>query len=432
MEPGAGCPDSCGPGYMEKTRELPGSTFGDATFAALRDGYIFIQKRCRQYDAPAFRTRLLFQRTICLSGRAGAELFYDSARFQRSGAAPRRMQRTLVGDRTIQSTDDITHHERKMLFLSLLADGRIRGLRAAFEERWRIALRRWASEERVVLFTEMGSLLTRAVCAWTGVPLPDDEAEKRVVDIRSVIDGAGGVGPRYWRGRRARTRADAWMRDVIERSRAGKIPVVEGSALHAVANFRGASGALFDAETAGQELFNIVRPTVAVDRFITFAALALHEHPESRSRVVEPDYLHWFVQEVRRYYPFFPFAVARTRAAFEWQGFHFPGNTRTLLDLYGTDHDAARWEEPEKFRPERFANWEGNMFTFIPQGGGDPAHGHRCPGEWVVIELMKTAVLLLTKEMSYQVPPQDLYIRLSRMPAIPKSRFVISRVRPEH
>ncbi len=69
---------------------------------------------------------------------------------------------------------------------------------------------------------------------------------------------------------------------------------------------------------------------------------------------------------------------------------------------------------------------------FIPQGGGDPARGHRCPGEWVVIELMKTAVLLLTKEMSYQVPPQDLYIRLSRMPAIPKSRFVISRVCAEH
>ncbi len=42
---------------------------------------------------------------------------------------------------------------------------------------------------------------------------------------------------------------------------------------------------------------------------------------------------------------------------------------------------------------------------------------------------MKRAVRLLIGSMHYEVPEQDLRIDLSRMPAIPESRFVISAVR---
>ena len=42
---------------------------------------------------------------------------------------------------------------------------------------------------------------------------------------------------------------------------------------------------------------------------------------------------------------------------------------------------------------------------------------------------MKLAVRLLASRMSYSVPRQDLRVRLSRMPALPKSRFVIRNVR---
>lgn len=61
-------------------------------------------------------------------------------------------------------------------------------------------------------------------------------------------------------------------------------------------------------------------------------------------------------------------------------------------------------------------------------GGGDHETGHRCAGEWLTIELTKRAVRLLTGAMTYEVPPQDLRIDLSRMPAIPRSRFVVRRV----
>ena len=53
---------------------------------------------------------------------------------------------------------------------------------------------------------------------------------------------------------------------------------------------------------------------------MTFAALALHEHPECRERLradADGEDLGWFVQEVRRFYPFFPLVGGRALADFE-------------------------------------------------------------------------------------------------------------------
>ena len=179
---------------------------------------------------------------------------------------------------------------------------------------------------------------------------------------------------------------------------------------------------------AAVELLNVLRPTVAIARFVTFAALALHEHPECQHKLQasEDDYYDLFVQEIRRFNPFFPFVVAHVRQAFDWQGYHFPKGRKAILDLYDTNHDARLWEQPEAFRPERFHHWDGSPFAFIPQGGGDHYRDHRCAGEWITIELMKVALSFLTRSMTYDVPEQDLRISLSGMPAIPNSRFVIS------
>jgi len=120
--------------------------------------------------------------------------------------------------------------------------------------------------------------------------------------------------------------------------------------------------------------------------------------------------------------------AARVREPFEWQGFEFPLGHKVLLDLYGTNHHPEIWPEPEAFRPERFLEWDGSAFNFIPQGGGDHYRNHRCPGEWITIEVMKLGVNLLTRAMRYQVLEQDLRVRLSRLPAVPKSRFLVSGV----
>jgi fatty-acid peroxygenase len=410
---------------------IPREETFDSTLALLSEGYRFVSNRCRRFQSDIFETRLMLTPAICVVGEEAARMFYEPDRFTRRGALPITAL-TLLQDRGSAATlDGEPHRHRKAMLMSVMTPESIQQLADLMAEHWRGYIRQWERRGEVVLHKEVQEILCRAACGWAGVPLPEPEVRWRTREFASMIEGAGAVGPRNWWGQLLRARNEDWIQDVIRQVRSGRLTVPEGSPADVVARHRGLDGELLDVEDAAVELINLLRPTVAVARFVTFAALALHEHPEARRMLRERDdeYLQWFVQEVRRFYPFFPAVGGRAREAFEWRGHHFEKGTWFLLDLYGTNHDARIWEDPDAFRPERFRDWNGSPFNFIPQGGGDHYDNHRCAGEWLTIELVKRAVRLLTIGMRYEVPEQDLTIRLSRMPAIPRSRFVIRGAR---
>ncbi len=410
---------------------IPHDSCPESTLAMMVDGYRFISRRCRRYGTDIFEARLMLRKTICMLGEEAARIFYDSERFRRKGAAPRRLQTTLFGKPGIQGMDGDPHRHRKQMFMSLMTPGRIRQLADLTAGQWSVYLKKWEGMRKIVLFDEVREILCRAVCAWAGVPLAEAEVRTRADDFEAMIDGPGAVGPRHWRGKRARRRAEQWIADLVARVRAGDLRSPAGSALDVIACHRDLNGRLLAPREAAVEIINILRPTVAVSRYVIFTAMALHEHTElwPQLQAADPHFDEMFVQEVRRVYPFFPFVAARVRKSFDWRGYHFPRGRRVLLDLYGTNHDPRLWPEPEAFRPERFRNWDENAFTFIPQGGGDHYGNHRCPGEWIAIELTKVALGFLSRSMAYEVPRQNLRLSLSRMPAIPKSGFLIRKVR---
>lgn len=412
---------------------IPRDESVDGTLGLLRDPYGFVRKRCQRYGADLFETRLLLRRTICMTGPEAAQLFYDPDRFRRRGAMPGRVRRTLLGVGGVQGMDGEAHRHRKHMFMSLMTPERVAALGELAADQLRRHAERWASMERVVLYSELQEVLTRAVCAWSGVPLQEAEVDKRTRELTAMFDAAGTIGPRHWWSRLARRRAETWIAGIVEQVRAGQLDPSEHSALRVIALHRDLEGKPLSPRIAAVEVLNVLRPTVAASVFITLAAHAMREHPECRQRLQagEAGYADLFVQEVRRFYPFFPSVMARTRRAFEWKGYHFPEGVRVMLDLYGTDHDSRSWDAPEAFRPERFRSWDESPFNFIPQGGGDHHQGHRCPGEWITIALMNVAVDFLARRIAYEVPEQDLRINQSRLPALPQSRFVISNVRVE-
>lgn len=403
----------------------------DSTLPFAWHGYEFISRRCERYGTDAFQTRLLLEPTVCLRGADAARVFYDDARFERRGAFPMRVQKTLVGVGGVQGLDGHAHRARKEMFMDLMSPEGISALTLLTAEHWRAQIPAWERAGDVVLYEEAGQVLYRAVSTWAGVPFTERQVKGRTDDLHAMIDGPAAIGARHWRGRRARRRAENSLAQLVEAVRTGNHVPPKGSPLAAVATHRDPEGQLLDSRIAAVELLNLLRPTVAVDRFITFAALALHQHPQWRDRLRNGDDrdAELFVQEVRRFYPFFPAVAARVRSAFDWQDVHFPAGRRVLLDLYGTNHHPSLWEDPETFRPERFATWDGGAYDFIPQGGGDHRSGHRCAGEWITIAVMKTALTMLTREMRYHVPVQDLRISLRRMPTLPASGLLISAVK---
>ncbi|MCB5191480.1 cytochrome P450 [Methylobacillus arboreus] len=400
----------------------------ESSYALWKKGYTFIGNTCDTLGVNAFKTRLLLQPTICMKGEAAARLFYDNDKFLRAGAMPARAQKTLVGIGGVQGLDGQAHRHRKQMFIrELMSHDHISQLVVLHHEYWREAIQQWSPARQIVLFQEAQRLLCKSVCAWAGVPLAERDLSWRAREFGYMIDSGARLGLHHWRGRKARKSCERWIGQLIEDIRHYGKREEASSILQAVAWHHDEQGKLLPQHIAAVELINILRPTVAVAQLAVLSAMALHEFPACRQKLQQGDahYLDWFVLEVRRFYPFFPFLAAIVSHDFHWEGIDFKQGQRVLLDIYGTHRDPSLWQYPDQFMPERFKSWDGNSFGLIANGGATYDYHHRCPGEWVTIALMKTITQVLVHELEYTVPEQDLQLNLGSIPALPPSGFII-------
>ena len=400
---------------------IPELPWPDDSWRLLRDGYLYGERGFQAAGSDTFRTRLIGRRVVVTRGMEAAHFFYGGGRFRRGpGAVPRSASHLLQDEGSVQTLEGGEHAIRKALFLDLVGDEH---RRAALVAEVRDA---WLDRARVHLgdpVTMMGfasEVLTDAALRWAGVGSIDIEPVLTPSALTSMIDDAGRFGPPNWAARVRRMRTERRARQLVARARAG-VPGGD-SPLERLA-WHEEGGELLPEPIAGVELLNLLRPTVAVARFITFAALALHVRPQWRDRVSASDADRAaFAREVRRFFPFFPLIGGRATRALEWRGETLPRETWMLLDLFGTDHDPAVWERPRVFDPQRFLGAEGARLV-VAQGAGDFDSGHRCPGEPLTEDLVAVALELLVDGPAFEVPRQDLRINLRRLPAAPQEGF---------
>lgn len=403
----------------------------DSSSAFLREGYLFGQHRFAGAPSDAFRTRIMGRRVVVMRGAEAARIFCEGDRFTRDRAMPTSVLHLLQDEGSVQTLDGAAHHHRKSLFARMLSDDdALRRLRELYADEWFRAVAHWTTP--VVLHEELITMLTRVAVRWVGIDPDTVDIHARAGDLAGMIENAGKFGPPNWLARQRRHRTERWARDMVVGVRSGAVPVNPRSPLAELSRYTELDGSPLDEAVAAVELINVLRPVVAVGRFIVFAALALHLHPSWRRTFARGDATEIgnFVQEVRRYYPFFPVIGGRVLRGFDWHGHRFEIGDWVLLDLFATNRDERLWPEPDRFRPERFRGWSGDPNTLVPQGGGDLIDGHRCPGDRATIALMEEAVDLLCRATHYVVPPQDLRVSLRRFPAKPESGFVIESVRP--
>jgi fatty-acid peroxygenase len=415
-------------------RQIPRVTGWDHSLAFMADPYRFIGRHCRLLRSEVVLARLLLRSTLCFTGPRAAELFYNEALFRRGGATPEPLRATLLGKGGVQGLDGDAHRRRKALFMRVLAPEQVAALVRQVAHEWEHEMPRWAQQEQLPLYGALHPLLTRAVCHWAGVPLPPAQVALRTGELVALFDQPVGPPLRHVHARLARLALESWLAHLLAEARAGRVELPEGSPAESVALHREDDGNVLRPRIAAVELLSLLRPTVGVSVFITQAAYALHVHPECRDPLSESllggdmRYAQAFVQEVRRWFPFFPAVAARVRHDFEWQNYHFSRGDLALLDLYGTNHDPRSWDAPEAFRPQRFLTRRPGAYDLVPQGGAEPHAHHRCPGEGVTIALMMLSLDWLLHRMRYDVPQQDLELDMARLPALPRSGFVIAGV----
>ena len=402
----------------------------ESSIGILLKGYPMFLEKFRKQQTDVIETTLLLQKTYVIKGKEAAKLFYDQNLFIRKKATPKRFQKTLFGEGGVQGLDGDQHRHRKALFMQYMNAESLDKIESIFTRHWMQALNGWETKNKIVLFDEAEKILMQTACEWTGVPLPEETIDLHTNQMSDMIDASGGVGWRHYKGRIARTKAEKWIEQLIDEIRSGKTTVSKNSILYGFTFHKTLKNKLLPSRIAAVEIINLLRPIVAIARYIVFGAHALHENPDYVTRLQSnKKMIHWFVQEVRRHYPFFPFIAAKTVKTFTWNDVQFKSNKKVLLDLYATNHDESLWNEPGRFYPERFANHKENPYDLIPQGGGDFNNNHRCAGEWITIRLIEKSLCLLVSRMAYRVPPQDLSIALNRIPATPRSRFKMTDVK---
>ncbi|TDC50394.1 cytochrome P450 [Jiangella ureilytica] len=388
----------------------------------LREGYTWAGRL--RGDRPAVPIRLLGRRAALVGGPEGVRRFYDPS-LRRRGALPLPVKLVLFGRGSIHGLDDAEHRHDKAMYLNVLTPAAVDDLSRRAQAEWSAAASSWTADRPVVLFDEAVRVLTASVLSWAGIPDPRADVTGR--RLAAVLDGFATPGAPYARAALARWRLNRWAAGLVRKVRRNQIQPRPGTALDVAARARDLDGSLLSETRAAVALLNVVRPTVAVAWFVTYAGIALHQQPEWRRRVASGDSAacRAFAQEVRRLYPFVPVLAARARDEQDVLGVRVPAGGLVVLDVHGTDHDPTHWPEPERFDPNRFLSGPVDPDTLVPQGGGDVRTGHRCPGEDVTLTMIEVATRALA-ETPYTLPPQDFRVDLSRMPTLPRSRVVMT------
>ena len=87
----------------------------------------------------------------------------------------------------------------------------------------------------------------------------------------------------------------------------------------------------------------------------------------------DPTYAKQCVQEAMRIYPPVPVFVREARETDVIDGYEIPAGSEVLLSQYVVHRDPELWDDPSKFRPERFAagaDAERARYSYFPFGGG--------------------------------------------------------------
>lgn len=396
----------------------------DLTLDLLRDPYGFIGRHCDRLGTDGFRTRLALRPVACLRGPEAAAFFYDGGRFGRAGAMPPITLRLLQDKGSVQGLEGGAHRHRKAMFLALCREpGRVADLEAAFLREWDDAEARWLARGEARLLPDANRMLARAAVAWAGLDWGRLGGDRFAADLEAMVANAAGLGPRAWAALGRRRRAERAVMAELARLRAGTHPAPPDAPARAVAGHRDEEGRPLPPEAAAVEVLNLLRPILAVGRFVADAAQALEREPGLRERLrAGPALLEGFAEEVRRVARFFPLVGGRALRDLDWRGAALPEGSWVLLDLWGTGQDPRAVPDPGRFDPARPLSWRDEGHAPIPQGAGRAAETHRCPGEAITVALMAAATRRLLA-LDYQVGPEALASPRFRYPPSPRDGF---------
>ena len=133
----------------------------------------------------------------------------------------------------------------------------------------------------------------------------------------------------------------------------------------------------------------------------------LRRNPEVLAKLTESvragdvDYLNATVSETLRIRPTVNFAVRACMQPYELNGYVLPAGTRIACNPALTHDDPRLFDEPRRYRPERFLEQKPSSYVYIPFGGGI----RRCIG--ASFALMEAAEVMKAMLERFDIAPTE-------------------------
>ncbi|KAL1534729.1 unspecific monooxygenase [Salvia divinorum] len=115
-------------------------------------------------------------------------------------------------------------------------------------------------------------------------------------------------------------------------------------------------------------------------------------------------YLKAVIKETFRYHPPVPLLVPRVASKdVKIKGYDVEAGTVVMINAWAIGRDVVSWNEPEKFKPERFLNssidFKGLNFEFVPFGTGRRA----CPGAAFAVATIEFVLASLVQKFDWKL-----------------------------
>jgi cytochrome P450 len=334
-----------------------------------------------------------------------------------------RVLEPIVGRHSVILLDGDAHMEQRKLLLPAFHGERMRRLTGLVEAVAEHEVASWPDTEEVALHPRLQRLtlevILRAVFGLRPGPRLDALRERLAAMLAfgddplsllpvptegPVARVLGRVGP-YARFRRDQAQADELIFALVAERRAEAERGDDVLALLLDARHDDGSP-MSDQELRDELLTLLVAGHETTASALAWALAQLARHPPALRRLVaevdagEDDaYLTATIQEALRHRPVLPNAAPRlVQREAEIGGRRYPPGVCLVPNAYLVHHDPALYDEPHRFRPERFLERPPGTYTWIPFGGGR----RRCLGASFALLEMKVVLRSLLRARAVQ------------------------------
>ncbi|KAM3342122.1 hypothetical protein P3S68_027088 [Capsicum galapagoense] len=155
-----------------------------------------------------------------------------------------------------------------------------------------------------------------------------------------------------------------------------------------------------------------------------------HERLVDESDITNLPYLRCIINETFRMYPGGPLLVPHESSdETTVGGYRIPGGTILLVNLWAIHNDPKLWDEPRKFKPERFEGLEGvrDGYKMMPFGSGRRS----CPGEGLAVRIIALSLGCIIQCFDWQRNGKELIDMTEETGFnLPKAHPLVAKCKP--